>query len=62
MDSLGSYRSTWWNPRPLSKRELERMKKIMRRVPVLKKKHDEYHETEEKEADSFFSKELNEIS
>jgi hypothetical protein len=41
---------------------MERMKKIMRRVPVIKQKNDEYHKKEEQEADDFFSKKLDEIS
>jgi len=60
MDSLGWY--TWWNPRPLTKREMERMKKIMRRVPAIKQKNDEYHKKEEQEAEDFFSKKLDEIN
>ncbi|MEI6425771.1 MAG: hypothetical protein WCO66_00285 [Candidatus Absconditabacteria bacterium] len=62
MDSLGSFRSVGTNTRPLSKKEIDRMKKIMRRVPVLKQQNDEYHKKEEQEADDFFSKKLDEIN
>ena len=48
--------------KPLTKKDIERMKKIMRRVPILKQKNDEYHKKEEQEADSFFNEELNKIT
>jgi len=61
MDSLSSFRSVAAN-RPLTKREIEKMKKIMRRVPILKQKNDEYHKKEEKEADTFFDQQLEKIN
>lgn len=60
MDSLGSFRSIAAN-RPLTKKEIEKMKKIMRRVPILKQKNDEYHKKEEQDADTFFDQQLEKI-
>lgn len=62
MDSFGSFRSVAASAKPLTKREIEKMKKIMRRVPILKQKNDEYHKKEEQEADSFFDQQLEKIN
>lgn len=61
MDSISSY-MIWGKPKPLSKKEINQMKKIMRRVPTIKQKNDEYHKKEEHEADILFSKELDHIN
>ena len=62
MDSLSSsFRGSGYT-KALTKKDIERMKKIMRRVPVLKQKNDEYHKKEEQEADSFFDEALNKIN
>jgi hypothetical protein len=62
MDNLSSsFRGSGYT-KPLTKKDIERMKKIMRRVPVLKQKNDEYHKKEQQEADSLFENELNTIN
>ncbi|AHB41797.1 hypothetical protein P148_SR1C00001G1018 [candidate division SR1 bacterium RAAC1_SR1_1] len=49
------------NPRPLTKKEIEKMKKIMKKVPIIKARNDIYHEQEEKKADNEFENRLKEL-
>lgn len=51
----------WWKPKPLTKKEIEKMKKIMKKVPIIKAKNDIYHEREEKKADDEFKNKLDNI-
>jgi hypothetical protein len=37
------------------------MKKIMKKVPIIKAKSDEYHKKEEKQADDEFEKKLDSL-
>lgn len=53
--------SWWWRPRPLTRWEIEKMKKIMKKVPIIKKKNDEYHEKEIKKIDDEFDNKLNSL-
>lgn len=62
MDSFASYRAIASNPRPMTKREIEKMKKLMRRVPVIKKKNDEHHKKEVEEAENLFQKQIDSIN
>ncbi|MDD3263103.1 MAG: hypothetical protein PHR61_04650 [Candidatus Absconditabacteria bacterium] len=48
-------------PKPLTKKEIEQMKKIMKKVPVIKARNDIYHEYEEKNADKEFENKLNNL-
>lgn len=57
-DMMASY-GGWWRPKTLTKKEIEKMKKIMKKVPIIKKKNDEYHKKEENNADKEFEDRLN---
>ncbi len=59
-DSMFGYK-WWWKPKPLTKKEIEQMKKIMKKIPVIKARNDIYHEHEEKKADDEFEKKLNSL-
>lgn len=53
---------TWWShTKPLTKKEMEKMKKIMKKVPILKEQNDKYHQKEEKKADQEFENKLNNL-
>ena len=56
-DSMFWYRG-WWKPKPLTRREIQKMKKIMKKVPIIKARNDEYHKKEEEKADDDFEKKL----
>ncbi len=38
------------------------MKKLMRRVPIIKKKNDDYHQKEAQDADNQFEQQLNQLT
>ncbi len=59
-DMMTSYRGGW-QIKPLTKKEIEKMKKIMKKVPIIKAKNDEYHEKEEKKADKEFEDKLHNL-
>lgn len=59
-DTMFGY-SGWWRPRPLTRWEIEKMKKIMKKVPIIKKKNDEYHEKEVEKIDDEFEDKLNSL-
>lgn len=59
-DMIAGYRGGWIQ-RPLTKKEIEKMKKIMKKVPLIKAKNDIYHEQEEKKADNEFEDRLNNL-
>lgn len=59
-DSMFGYKG-WWRPKPLTRWEIEQMKKTMKKVPIIKAKSDEYHKKEEKQADDEFEKKLNSL-
>jgi len=42
----------------LSQAEIQKMKKNMRKVPVIQEKSEKYHEREDKEADQFINEQL----
>jgi len=42
----------------LSQAEIQKMKKNMRKVPVIQEKSERYHEVEDKEADQFINEQL----
>lgn len=48
----------WWNkrPRPMTRKEIEEMKKNMRKVDVVHKKAEEYRKKEEKNVDKILEK------
>jgi len=48
--------SWWWQSKHLSPKEMEKMKKIMRKVPEIQLKNEIYHSKEEKEADKILNK------
>lgn len=50
-----------WKPMPLTKKEIEKMKKIMKKVPLLKARNDIYHEQEEKKADDDFENKIKQL-
>lgn len=59
MDSLWTY--VWWShPKHLSKKEIEKMKKNMKKVPIIQSKSDNYHIKEEIEAEKILEKIHNE--
>lgn len=62
MDSVSSYISVWGKPKPLTKKQINQMKQIMRRVPKIKQKNDEYHKKEKYEADLLLSQKLDTIN
>lgn len=59
-DTVFGYRG-WWKPTPLTKKEIEKMKKIMKKVPIIKARNDIYHEHEEKKADNEFEEKINSL-
>ncbi len=59
-DMMTSYRGGW-QIKPLTKKEIEKMKKIMKKVPVIKARNDIYHEHEKKKADYEFEKKLDSL-
>lgn len=53
-DSLGGY--VGWGKRYISSSEIQKMKKNMRKVPIIQKKSEQYHEHEESEAERILRK------
>jgi hypothetical protein len=50
-----------WKTKTLSKKEIEKMKKIMKKVPLIAAKNDTYHSWESKEADDEFEDKIKKI-
>lgn len=48
----------WWWAYYISRREIEKMKKNMKKVPIIQKKSELYHKNQNKEADLFIENEL----
>ncbi len=48
----------WWWAYYISKREVEKMKKNMKKVPIIQKKSELYHKNQNKEAELFINYEL----
>lgn len=48
----------WWGKRHLPQSVIQKMKKNMRKVPVIQEKSDKYHETEEEAAERFINEQL----
>ncbi len=48
----------WWWAYYISRREIEKMKKNMKKVPIIQKKSELYHKNQNKEADLFIDNEL----
>lgn len=49
----------WDNKKRISGREIENMKKNMKKVPIIQKKSQEYHILQEIEADEFIKNNIN---
>ncbi len=60
VDYISWYKGSW-NPKPLTWEEINKMKKIMRKVPVIKKISDNYHQKEVDKADLEFEQQLENI-
>jgi len=54
MDAPGMYRGGW-HKKYISKKEIEKMKKNMKKVPVISLKSDIYHKKEVEEAEKLLS-------
>ncbi len=48
----------WWWSYYLSKKDIEKMRKNMKKVPVIQKKSEIYHKNQDKEAESFIDNSL----
>ncbi len=57
MDNIWSY--VWWGKKYISPRQIQIMKKNMRKVPIIKEKADKYHLNELNEAEEIFEKKIN---
>jgi len=56
-DTLGTY--SWsFHPKHLSKKDLEKIKKIMKTVPIVEARNELHHQKEEQEADQIFEKKI----
>ncbi len=51
-------RLKWWWSYHLSKREIEMMRKNMKKVPLIKQKSEDYHKNQYEEAESFIDKSM----
>lgn len=59
-DMMFGYR--WWGkPKPLTWQEIEQMKKIMKKVPIIQQRNEEYHQKESEKADDEFEKKINNL-
>lgn len=59
-DTMGHYLGGW--TRRLPQREIQRMKKNMKKVPIIQKRAEKYHEKEDKEADEFIATQVQTIN
>lgn len=55
MDTPGRY-TGWWHKKYISKKEIENMKKNMKKVPIINLKSDIYHKKEIEEAEQILEK------
>ena len=51
----------WWWQYRLSKREIETMKKNMKKVPIIQKKSDIYHQNQDIQAQLFIENSLSKV-
>lgn len=49
---------TWWWKYYLSRRDIEKMKKNMKKVPIIQKKAEKYHKNQNEEAELFINQSL----
>jgi len=54
MDSVNYYRG-WWQPKHLSRQEIEEMRKNMKKVPVIELQAEIYHNQETKNVESILT-------